>query len=374
MRRKFPLASRADFLQRTRHEQLGRDPHEVDGRRFGGGLRHQVLGATTTSPSTTPATSRPTPAGLENGKIDLKELVDEVVAARHRPAAADPLLRRAQEPHRRAERGLPPRHRRVRLQGRVQGRLPDQGQPAPLRRRGDRPVRAAVPLRPRGRLEAGAAGGHGHARRRRGADHLQRLQGRGVHRDRAHGVEARAHGAHRRREVLRAAAHRRDREEDGRAAAHRHPRQAGGQGLGALGGVGRRPLEVRPVDARDGRGGQLPAPERPAELLRAAALPPRQPDLGDPRGQERAARGGALLRRGREAGRAAQVLRRGRRPRRRLRRLADQLRVVDELHDAGVRQRHRVRARRRSATRPRCRTRRSSPSRGARSSRTTRCW
>ncbi len=124
--------------------------------------------------------------------------------------------------------------------------------------------------------------------------------------------------------------------------AHRHARQAGGQGVGALGGVGRRPFEVRPVDARGRRGDQLPARQRPAELLRAAALPPGQPDLRHPRGQERAARGGALLRRGVQAGRAAQVLRRGRRPGRRLRRVADQLRVVDELHDAGVRERHRV--------------------------------
>ena len=90
--------------------------------------------------------------------------------------------------------------------------------------------------------------------------------------------------------------------------------------------------------------------ERPARLLRAAALPPRQPDLRHPRGQERAARGGPLLRRAVQAGRAAQVPRRRRRPGRRLRRLADQLRVVDELHDAGVRERHRVRAAWRSAT------------------------
>ena len=78
---------------------------------------------------------------------------------------------------------------------------------------------------------------------------------------------------------VRARADRRDRQEDGRAAAHRHARQAVGQGVGALGGLGRRPLEVRPVDARDGRGDQLPARERPARLLRAAALPPRLPDL-----------------------------------------------------------------------------------------------
>ena len=82
--------------------------------------------------------------------------------------------------------------------------------------------------------------------------------------------------------------------------------------------------------------------ERSAELLRAAALPPGQPDLGDPGGEERVARGGAVLRRGLQHGRPAEVLRRGRWPGRRLRRVADQLRVVDELHDAGVRERHRL--------------------------------
>ena len=43
-----------------------------------------------------------------------------------------------------------------------------------------------------------------------------------------------------------------------------------------------------------------------------------------------------------QAGRAAEVPRRGRRPGRRLRRLADQLRLVDELHHRGVRQRRGV--------------------------------
>ena len=60
-----------------------------------------------------------------------------------------------------------------------------------------------------------------------------------------------------------------------------------------------------------------------------------------------------------QAGRAAQVLRRRRRPGRRLRRLADELRLVDELHDAGVRQRHRVLAAGDLRRRPACRTRRS---------------
>ena len=97
-------------------------------------------------------------------------------------------------------------------------------------------------------------------------------------------------------------------------------------------------------------------------------------NLRHPRGQERAARGGAVLRRGLQAGRAAQVLRRGRRAGRRLRRVADQLRVVDELHDAGVRERHRVLAAGDLRRRRRRRTRPSSPSRGGRSSPTTRCW
>ncbi len=64
----------------------------------------------------------------------------------------------------------------------------------------------------------------------------------------------------------------------------------------------------------------------------------------------------------------------GRRPGRRLRRLADQLRVVDELHDAGVRQRHRVRAAGALRRGRRAAPDASSPSRAARSSPTTRCW
>ena len=70
-------------------------------------------------------------------------------------------------------------------------RLPDQGEPAAPGRRGSAGVRPAVRLRPRGRLEAGAAG-RGGARRQRHADHLQRLQGRRVHRDGDAGPEDRA--------------------------------------------------------------------------------------------------------------------------------------------------------------------------------------
>ena len=76
-----------------------------------------------------------------------------------------------------------------------------------------------------------------------------------------------------------------------------------------------------------------------------------------------------------KAGRRAQVPRRRRRPGRRLRRLADQLPLVHELHHAGVRQRRRrPRSWRPATTREGRRTPTSSPSRAARWSRTTRCW
>ena len=57
--------------------------------------------------------------------------------------------------------------------------------------------------------------------------------------------------------------------QDGCAPAHRRARQAGRQGPGALGGLGRRSLEVRPVDQRGRRGHQLHAGQRSArfELL-----------------------------------------------------------------------------------------------------------
>ena len=184
------------------------------------------------------------------------------------------------------------------------------------------------------------------------------------------------HGDPRRREARRA-----------RRSSPRSPRRVGVQprigmrvklssrGVGQLGGVGRRPLEVRPLAARAGRGrssfmrgdGLLDC----FELLHFHL----GTQISDIRIVKNALReAGALLRRAAQAGRAAQVPRRRRRPRRRLRRLADQLRLVDELHDAGVRERRRLRdagdLRRRRA----CRTRPSSPSRAARSSRTTRCW
>ena len=158
------------------------------------------------------------PAGDNKGSIDLKELVDELVQR----GIAAPLLIRFNDILRsrvETERVLPPRDRRVRLQGALQGRLPDQGQPGPHVVEEIVDAGEAVPLRPRGGLQARAARRHGDARGRRGAHRLQRLQGRGVHRDRAARAQARPHGDPRRREADRARAHPRGLEQDRREAA-----------------------------------------------------------------------------------------------------------------------------------------------------------
>ncbi len=213
-------------------------------------------GGTTISRSTTRATWRFIPGGPAASRPSTSRSWSTRCGER---GIGLPLLIRfsddPQGPGRRAERGLRPRHRRVRLQGHLPRRLPDQGQPGPLRGRGDRRVRPAVPLRPRGGLEARAARRHGDAGGRGGAHHLQRLQGRGVHRDGAPRREARPHGDHGRREALGAAADRArspGRWACGRASAFASRLSA--RGAGPLGGLGRRPLEVRPLGARAGRG------------------------------------------------------------------------------------------------------------------------
>ncbi len=103
-------------------------------------------------------------------------------AARHQPAGARPLHRHPEASARRHPRRLPGGHRAAPVPGRLQLRLPDQGEPAAAGGRGGAQLRPALPVRPRGGLEAGAARRRG-GRRQRDADHLQRLQGRRVHRD-----------------------------------------------------------------------------------------------------------------------------------------------------------------------------------------------
>ena len=177
-----------------------------------------------------------------------------------------------------------------------------------------------------------------------GADHLQRLQGRGVHRDRAPGVAARPRGHPGGREALGARAHRarsRSGPASGRASASAPACRAAAPGTGRPRAATARSSDSAARDLVEAV--EYLREQRPARLLRAPPLPPRQPDLLDPRGQGRPARGRSHLRRALQAGRAAALPRRRRRPGHRLRRLADQLLVVDELHPPGVRQRHRLR-------------------------------
>ena len=117
---------------------------------------------------------------------------------------------------------------RVRLPGQLLLRLPDQGQPAAARRRGDPRLRQAVPLRSRGRLQARAAGRAGPDQRPGHADHLQRLQGRRIHQDDHARPQDRQADHPGRREVHRAGADRPPRRRAERPADDRRARQAGG--------------------------------------------------------------------------------------------------------------------------------------------------
>ena len=178
------------------------------------------------------------------GRIDLRELVEKLelrgISLPILIRFADILKHRLGEMHQAFQNSIA----RARLQGRLMLRLPDQGEPAAAGGGRSLPVRPAVSVRPRSRVEAGAAGGAGH-RRQRNAHHLQRLQGRRVHRDGDAGQEDRpadhsgsrkVHGAGSDPEAFPA---RRG------AAGHRAPRQAGEQRLRAVEILGRVSLEVR---------------------------------------------------------------------------------------------------------------------------------
>ena len=262
-------------------------------------------------------------------------------AARARGADPDSLHRHPEAPPRRNPRRLPAGHYAEPVPRQVRLRLSDQGEPAAPGRRGSAELRRAVRLRPRGRQQAGAAGRVGDGQQRH-ADHLQRLQGFRIHRDGDARPEDGPQDHPGGREVHRARAGAGVRGEGWRASADRHARQAGRARLGPLAILGRLPLEVRPDGHRN------PARVRGAEeagdgrLPQAAPLPPRQPDHAYPDHQGRAERSRARLLRARQAGRRTRIPGCRRRPRRGLRRLTDQLRVVHELHAPGIRQRRRL--------------------------------
>ena len=125
-------------------------------------------------------------------------------AARHQPADPDSLRRHPEAPAGRNALRLRDRHRRAPLPGRLLLRLPDQGQPAAAGGRRGAGVRQAVQVRAGGRLQARADGRDGDGRQR-DAHHLQRLQGRRVHRDGHAGPEDRPPDHPGGREVHRAA-------------------------------------------------------------------------------------------------------------------------------------------------------------------------
>ncbi len=109
--------------------------------------------------------------------IDLKQLVDDLqlrgIGLPTLIRFRDILQHRLQE----ISRSLSGRYHPARVFRPLHLRLPHQGQSAAAGRRGGARLRPAIRLRPRGGVEARAAG-RGGARRQRHAHHLQRLQGR----------------------------------------------------------------------------------------------------------------------------------------------------------------------------------------------------
>ena len=241
--------------------------------------------------------SRPRAPDEGRRTLDRPQAADRPpAAARDRPADPDPLQRHPAAPGRRHPQRLQDGHQPARLRRPLHLRLPDQGEPAAAGRRGGAGFRPGVRLRPRSRLQAGAAG-RGRAGVQRHADHLQRLQGRRVHRDGDARPEDRAQRHSGRREVHRAGADPEVRREGRRAAADRHAREARGPRRRTLAGVGRLPVEVRPDGRRGSARARGAALTRDGRLLQAAALPSRQPDPEHPHRQGGAERSGPRLRR-----------------------------------------------------------------------------
>ena len=219
-------------------------------------------------------------------------------AARHQPADAHPVSRHPAASPAGHLRGVSGGDRAARIHRPLHLRLSDQGQSAAPGRRGGLQFRQAVQVRPRSGLEARAAG-RGGARRQRHAHHLQRVQGRRVHRDGDAGAEDRPQHHPGGREIHRARPDSRIRRGSRRPAEHRHAREAGGARRRPLAVLGRLPLEVRADGRRNSARAQRAEDARHGRLLPAAPLPPRQPDPQHPHRQGRAQRGGARLRRAR---------------------------------------------------------------------------
>jgi hypothetical protein len=352
---------------------------ESDGRRarstVDGPAEYQIAaGVTRTSPSTrkghvagaarsAPSRHRP----LRARRNDLK--------AR---GLALPLLMRFSDilgPHQAHQRGFSKAISEYNYSGSLPRRLPVEGQPAAARRRGGRRVRS----RPwRYGLEAGskpelliALAAEPGARR---ADHLQRLQGREVHRDGAPRAGLRQDGDRRAR------AHRGARLRVPRRGQARHPPVLGVRAklTARASAAGPTPPATAPSSAsRRRRSSRSSTACRKRDMLDCLQLLHfhigSQISASSP--SRRPARGVAHLRRALPSmGAPDEVPRRRRRPRRRLRRQQDGLPRVAmnyDIHEYAVRRRRRPS--RRPARTPTSSRRRSSARAGARWSRTSRC-
>ena len=266
---------------------------------------------------------RGAPARRRRPEIDLLELVQDL----EQRGLRTPLLIRFSDilaarvaGHR---QGFEQRDRRVRLQGPLPRRLPDQGEPAAPRGRGDRPVRRAATASASRRAPSPSCWSALAL-----LDTPEALIICNGYKDRDYIETALLAQKLGRTPIIVIDRFRRARPGDQDLARARHPpahrraRAALDPRRRQVDGVGRRPLQVRALGAGDRRGGRPAARRGHARLPRAAALPHRLADHRDPRPQGRAGRGEPRLRRAARARRAAARARRRRRPRRRLRRLA----------------------------------------------------
>ncbi len=235
------------------------------------------------------------PGGSGSPAIDLKELVDEVARARHRPAAADPLLRRSSrrrvvelnEAFRRAiaEYGYKGGYRgvypiKVNQHRYVVERIVEFGRPYHYGlEAGSKPELLAVMALLEDEEALIVCNGY------KDEEYIETA---------LLASQARPQGHPRGREALRARADPRDlapRPGCGRASASAPSCRPRAPGAGKPRAATARSSASPARELVEAIG--VPARARHARLLRAAALPPRQPDLRHPHGQERAARGGA---------------------------------------------------------------------------------
>ena len=134
--------------------------------------------------------------------VDRPERDHRSIAGPRHPAAHPAALHRHSAPPRRRDpRRLSEGDHGIRVRRRLLLHLPDQGQPAAARRRGDPRLWQGLPLRAGGRLQARVAGRAGPDQRAGHADHLQRLQGRRIHPHDHAGPQDRQADHPRRREV-----------------------------------------------------------------------------------------------------------------------------------------------------------------------------